>query len=110
MNEAEEIARQALVILAQEMIKNEVSFFEGAPRVIELEHLVGGVQDRDEDFNAFTAIVSETDHLPFQSERHLWSKAALARLKPEYERTEQWASEFATKACKNLIERFDENS
>ncbi|MBK9132045.1 MAG: DUF2489 domain-containing protein [Gammaproteobacteria bacterium] len=108
MNDVESSARKELVSLAQRMIDGDLSYFEGAPKVLALKDVVGGISDRDPDFDAFTVISSETDHLPLEAHRHQWSPIALTALEPEFQRTEQWASEFAPQACRNLIGRFGE--
>lgn len=110
INETELSAREKLVTLAKEMIDGELSYFEGAQKVLALKKSIGGVTDKDPDFNAFVAISSETDHLPLKAQRHLWSPLTLAALEEEFEKTEQWASEFAHKACHNLIGRFSETA
>lgn len=110
INDLESSAREKLVSLAKEMINGELSYFEGAPKVHALKESIGGIADRDTDFDAFEVISSETDHLPLEAQRHLWSPSALAALVPEFEKTEQWASEFAPKACQNLIGRFSETA
>ena len=106
INELETSAREKLVALAQKMINGELSYFEGAPKVLALKDLIGGVADRDTDFDAFVVISSETDHLPLEAQRHKWAASVLEALVSEFEKTEQWASEFAPKACQNLIGRF----
>ena len=40
-----------------------------------LQPRVGGVDDRDADFDVFALIASETDHLPLAEQRPLWSSA-----------------------------------
>ncbi|MFN3735426.1 DUF2489 domain-containing protein [Comamonas testosteroni] len=99
-------ARNQLVQIVQAMLNNQCTFFEGAKTVFELRSQIGGVSESDPDFNAFVAIYSETDHLPYEAQRHLWSPDALAKLKPEYEKTELWAASFAPEACENLLKRF----
>ena len=74
-----------------------------------LQSQVGGLDDRDADFDAFAVIASETDHLPLENQRPLWSRSAIERLAPEFKRTEEWAAEFAPEACRNIIARFDDN-
>ena len=106
LNEDERNARLKLVTFAKAMIKNELSFFEGASKVLSLKDDIGGISDRDKDFDAFVAITSETDYLPLEQQKHLWSKAALAKLEPEFNKTEEWANTFAPEACKNIIARF----
>ncbi len=67
---------------------------------------LGGVVDKDPDFDTFVVIQSETDHLPLKAQWSLWALTALAELKPEFWRTEEWAKSFAPQACRNLIARF----
>jgi len=110
LNENEREARQQLVAFAMAMMNQELSFFEGAPKILSLKDNVGGVPDRDQDFDVFVVISSETDHLPLQAQRSLWSSIALDNLASEFKKTELWARKFAPEACKNLIERFSENS
>ena len=90
----------------REAINETVTYFEGASMVLNIWNQIGGVLDRDNDFDAFVAIQSKTDHLPLEKHRHLWSKEALAKLEPEFIKTEEWASTFAPQACKNIIARF----
>jgi hypothetical protein len=106
INQLEAEARQSLVAIAQAMLTGELSFFEGALRVLRLKAAVGGVADRDQDFDAFVLIESETDHLPLKAQHHLWNAEALAKLGPEFQRTEAWAAGFAPAACRSLVGRF----
>ncbi|PJO24578.1 DUF2489 domain-containing protein [Burkholderia glumae] len=106
MNEGETLERSRLVSLAQAMLDGKLSFFEGAVQVLAIKSRLSGIADRDPDFDAFVAIQSETDHLPREAQRSLWSPAALAELGPEFRRTEEWAKFFAPQACRNLIARF----
>lgn len=107
LNESEVVARQDLVSVARSMLSGHTSFFEGAILIRNLKDKIGGLADRDQDFLAFVAIASETDHLPLAAQRHLWSQDSLKRLEPEFIKTEEWASTFAFKSCENLIERFN---
>ena len=106
LNESETQARSALVALVAAMLAREVSYFEGAVEVLRLKSSIGGVSERDPDFDAFVVIESETDHLPLMAQRHLWNPEALAMLDPEFEKTEEWAGTFAPAACRGLITRF----
>ena len=106
----ERLARNEIIDLAEKMLDGSLSFFEGADGVDARRERVGGIAERDEDFVAFLTIVSETDHLPLQRSRSRWSEEALARLAPEYEITQDWASGFAPQACRNLILRFRPNA
>ncbi|MCP5197554.1 MAG: DUF2489 domain-containing protein [Gammaproteobacteria bacterium] len=108
INDLEAKSRKELAALAQEMIDGRLSFVEGAPKVLALKESIGGIADRDRDFDAFVAISSETDHLPLEAHRHRWSPQALKRLAPEFDEAERWAKGFAPEACRNLIGRFGE--
>lgn len=106
MNEVEILPRSRLVLLAQAMLAGQLSFFEGAVQVLALKNQLGGVADKDPDFDAFIVIQSETDHLPLKAQWSLWAPTALAELEPEFWRIEEWAKSFAPQACRNLIARF----
>jgi hypothetical protein len=109
MKEMEIGVRDRLLSLAQAMLNGDVSFFDGAAQVLAIKSQLSGIADRDSDFDAFVAIQSETDHLPLEAQRSLWSSSALAALEPEFQRTEEWARSFAPGACRNLIARFSTN-
>ncbi len=51
-------------------------------------------------------VLNYTDHLPLDSQKHLWSEKALEKLEPEYIKTEEWASTFAKKSCKDIITKY----
>ena len=106
MNPHEVAARNQLVQIVRAMLKNQISFFEGTKVVFELRSQIGGVRESDPDFNAFVLIYSETDHLPYEAQRHLWSPDALVKLESEYEKIELWAASFAPQVCQNLLSRF----
>lgn len=107
MNEREMTERRRLVELAHAMLDGKLSFLEGAVQVHAIKNRLIGIAERDPDFDAFLTIMSETDHLPLEAQRRLWAPEALARLEPEFKRTEEWAKSFAPQACRNLIARFD---
>lgn len=106
MNEKEISVRHQLIAAAQSMLDGDLSFVEGASKVLALRNFLGGLDDRDADFDVFVAIQSETDHLPLKEHQSNWSPDALKRLEPEFIRTEEWASSFASGACMSLIRRF----
>ncbi len=108
LNEHEAKARIAIVTLSTAMLAGTVSYFEGASALLRFRHAIGGIGDHDQDFGAFFAIQSKTDHLPLSAQCHLWNPEALARLSSEFQEVEQWAAGFAPEACKNLIARFSD--
>jgi hypothetical protein len=99
-------ARRNIVALAKSMLSGELQYIEGADRICKLRAQFHESLIQDEDIMAFVLISSETDHLPLQAQRHLWSPAALANLESDFERVQAWAETFAPQACKNLIARF----
>lgn len=106
LNEREEQARRSLVVLSAAMLSGDVIFVEGAVEILRLKQAIGGIAERDPDFDAFVLIGSETDHLPLKAQEHLWNANALAKLSPEFEKMEKWAATFAPEAYRNLIARF----
>jgi Protein of unknown function (DUF2489) len=108
--ENEILARKQVVSFAQAMLEGKLPFLEGAYKLDGLSHRVGGVSLDDPDFLLFSAISSETDHLPFDEQRPLWQPEALKRLEPEIKERENWARSMATAACRSLIDRFDDRT
>lgn len=102
----DQLAGASLVQVAREMLSGELSFFDGALKVVALQADIEGLQERDKDFDVFALICSETDHLPHADQRDNWSPEALARLEREFTATEDWARPFAASACSSLISRF----
>lgn len=86
--EIEVETRRRVVALARSMLAGELPFMEGAVEVASLRTRIGGLPERDDDFDAFVVISSETDHLPLQAQRHLLSERALAALAPDFERVQ----------------------
>ncbi|MFL9999281.1 DUF2489 domain-containing protein, partial [Paraburkholderia sediminicola] len=64
--------RHGLVRLAHAMLDGNLSFSEGAVQILAVKSRLSGIADRDPDFDAFLVIMSETDHLPLESQRPLW--------------------------------------
>ena len=78
--------------------------------MVGLRHQIGGISDRDPDFDILTVIASETDHLPLKKIQHLWADDAVKALVPEFQSAEEWASEVGQEACLNLLSRFRKDS
>jgi hypothetical protein len=108
--EDEILARKQVVSFAQAKLEGKLPFLEGAYRLHGLSNRVGGVGLDDSDFLLFSAISSETDHLPLDAQRPLWQPEALKRLEPEIHENENWARSLATPACRSLIARFDDRT
>jgi hypothetical protein len=98
--------RQQVVSTAQAMLDGKLSFLIGSRRLAALRHEIDMATD-DADFMVFVAIDSEIDALPLGTVREHWDQDALARLEPEIEEAEHWASTAGADACRSLIARFD---
>lgn len=99
--------RRQVVSTAQAMLDGQLSFLIGSRRLAALRHETDTAAD-DADFMVFVAIDSETDALPLGAVREHWDQDALARLEPEIEEAEYWASTAGADACRSLIARFGE--
>jgi hypothetical protein len=96
--------RGKVVAVCEAILKEEIGVIAGSRRLKGLGYELCG--DRDEDFIAFVAIDSETDHLPVDWERRNWSAEALERKDKENAMAEAFYKEMAVEACRKLIERF----
>lgn len=100
--------RRQVVLTAQAMLDGQLSFLIGSRRLAALRHEID-MAANDADFLVFVAIDSETDALPLGAVREHWNQGALARLEPEVEAAEHWASSVGGDACRSLIARFGEH-
>ena len=101
--------RRRIVETARAMLNGRLSFIEGARRMSRLR-LDADLPEFDPDMIRFVAIDSETDTLPLGDVQQYWQPAALAKLQPEIEQSEQWARENGWTACQSLIARFSGNT
>ena len=110
LNEEEQAARRQLTDVLRSVLSGDCTYVEAAPRVVHLRSHVGGVGDFDDDFRAFVAINSETDHLPTPATRDLWAEHAVSVLEPEIAKLETWAASFANASCWALLARFSDTN
>jgi hypothetical protein len=108
LNEEEREARQPLANLLRLVLSCHCSYLEAVPRVVYLGSRLGGVRHFDDDFKVFVGINSETDHLPTQATRRLWSAHAIKALEPDMVKLETRAAALAKVSCEALLARFDE--
>jgi hypothetical protein len=107
-NESEIIdARRAMLDAALAMLAGNLSYIEGARRLIAAKRLAR-LDEWDPDLLPFEGINSETDALPFGEMRNHWQAAALAALQPEIDRMEGWARQHGEPHCRNLVARFSD--
>lgn len=92
--------------IARAMIGGELSFLEGARKLVDLRH-AAGISDEDVDFMVFVVIESDTDDLPLGEIRNFWLQSALSNLNTEIDDAESWARKIGFSACESLAKRFD---
>jgi hypothetical protein len=97
--------RGKVVAICESILREQIGVIAGSRRITSLGFEL--FDKHDEDFMAFVAIDSETDHLPVDRERKNWSNDSLERKDKEIAEFESVSKEDAFKACQKLIERFD---
>jgi hypothetical protein len=100
--------RLQIVSTARAMLDGHLSFLLGSRLLAPLRPQTDAAR-YDPDFLVFVAIYSQTDALPLGTVRENWDQEALARLEPEIEEAEQWASTVGASACRSPIARFGEH-
>jgi hypothetical protein len=99
-------ARRQVAATAEAMLAGELPFLEGTAIINSLRSKIGGVSYSDPDFTVFAGIGSESDHLPLEKQRSLWSSEAISRLEKEIKEKEERARKIALQPCENLVVRF----
>ncbi len=99
--------RGKIVAVCEAVLREEIGIIVGSRKLTGLGFEL--FDAHDEDFLAFVAIDSETDHLPVDIERQNWSVEALERKDKEIASYEANAKEDVFKICKKLIKRFAVN-
>ena len=100
--------RQYIVSTARAMLEGQLSFLLGSRLLAPLRPQTDAAR-YDHDFLVFVAIHSQTHALPLGAVREHCDEHVLARLAPEIEEAEQWASTVGADACRSLIARFSED-
>jgi len=98
-------ARRLIFETASKILSGAVLPIEGA-RIIAASRFAARLQN-DPDILPFVGIDSETDALPLGNERKHWQAQALAGLQPRIDQAQQWAREFGSGHCQNLLARSD---
>ena len=98
-------ARKRVGELASDMLKERISFIEGARELSSLR-FDAAADENDVDFMVFVGIDSESDHLPIGDQKKLWSSESLLKLQPEIDETVDWAKRVGKDACISLSKRF----
>ncbi|MGY8685949.1 hypothetical protein Q2941_50925 [Bradyrhizobium sp. UFLA05-153] len=103
-NQSEVIeARRSILETARRVLSGRTSSIEGA-RIIASRRFKARLED-DPDILPFVGIDSETEALPFGSDRIHWQAQALSELKSKIDEAEAWARNFAASHCQKLLAR-----
>lgn len=95
----------ALDILSRLALGN-IGILRAAQQLSSLRHTLVG-DARDEDWDVFASIDSETDHLPLEEDRKNWAPEALARKDIEIKEAEDFFRPRAVEAAQNLLRRYE---
>ena len=104
MKNAEYYIRGKIVAICEAALAEEIGIIAASRRLSALGLKL--FDSRHEDFTAFDAVDSETDHLPVDTERKNWSAEALMRKDAEIAEAEAIYKDDVIAACRKLIERF----
>jgi hypothetical protein len=98
-------ARTRAAQIAAGVLTGAVNPVVGAVDLNQLRPYVD-VPGDDPDFDAFSVVSSETDHLPFGTVQRHWAANALAAKAGDIARYETWTMEFAGDAFRSVVSRF----
>lgn len=98
--------RDAMVAVAEAMLRGEVGVLEGAQRMVAFGW-GAGLDANDPDLLTLVGIQSQEDHLPIGSVRQYWSPEALARMDEEIAEAETVHRSAALEACESIVRQFD---
>ena len=103
-----EAKTSALEILSR-LTAGDIGVLRAAQKLSSLRHTLVG-DARDEDWDVFVGIDSETDHLPLEEDRKNWAPDALARKDIEIKEAEDFFRARAVEAAHNLLRRYEEGA
>lgn len=106
--EISEAKTSALEILSR-LAAGDVGVLCAAQKLSSLRHTLVG-DARDEDWDVFVGIDSETDHLPLEEDRTNWAPEALARKDSEIKEAEDFFRARAVEAARNLLRRYKKSA
>src|SRR4029078_6496091 len=102
LDEARKVFLQGkLVALCEAVLAEEIGIIAPSRRIHRLVFQLPGT--RDDEFNLFVAIDSDTDHLPVDRERRNWSTEALERKDKEIAEAESFYKDQVAEQCKSLL-------
>ena len=93
--------KNKIVELAEAIKSNDIDFILGVREIRKYFD-----NDLNDEFTVFTAIDSDTDHLPEVEQRDLWNKEKLEEKDAEKKKIKEFYSASLFEACDTLIKRF----
>ena len=93
-----------IVARCGDLLDGRLGVIAAAQQLSKLRHWVRA--DDDPDFNIFTVIESESDHLPTGSERQYWAPDALTTKDAEITAIEEFYRDEALDAARKLREKY----
>jgi hypothetical protein len=103
-NEDVMAARRTILEAAQEMLAGQLSYIEGARKIISAK-AAARLDEWDPDLVPFVGVHGETEALPFGEVRAHWQAAALDAIQPEILKKEAWAKRLCEARCNSLVDR-----
>jgi hypothetical protein len=100
-------AKTSALEIFYRLTNGDIGVLAAAQKLSLLRHTLVG-DARDEDWDVFVGIDSETDHLPLEESRKNWAPDALARKDVEIKEAEDFFRARAMQAAQNLIRRYEE--
>lgn len=97
-----------IVSLAKTILDSKMRMIDGCHEMFKL--LMGFPLQYEKDFLIFTAVASETDHLPIGDERKNWDKKILRQKEIELADFENFYKKEIISACKKILRRFEKGS
>ncbi len=101
----DEIKKQKAIEIATAVINGTVNPIEGCRQLWHMKYDIG--MENDENFNLFTAVDSETDHLPLGSQKDQCSTSYLERVQREERQYLESARDDIVQACKEIIRKLN---
>lgn len=102
-----DISSEKMTALAKKILSSQIKMIEGCHAMASL--LFGLPLQLEDDFIIFTAVASDTDHLPLGEERKNWDKKVLIEKDTEILETENFYRDAVFEGCRKIIKRFDKN-
>lgn len=102
--ERREYARKSISILAQAMLKEELTLTEASIRIGAMIQIFPLTQEQQAEHRCFVELAKATSHIPILEEWKKLPKAKKRELNAERERLEENYKDFVMAACKSIAD------